>query len=64
MGDRQFQQHPKESHLLALFRSMTDDCQDDALSAMESLAADSPRRPAVALRLVSASLTRKASGDA
>jgi hypothetical protein len=50
--NRQFQQFDPETRLLEFFRSMSDDCQFDALSIMESLAETSPRRPALSLRLL------------
>jgi hypothetical protein len=41
-----------EARVVALFRSMSDDCKEDALCILESFAEDSPQRTPPPLRLV------------
>ena len=63
MEDRKFQECPGEARILELFRSMSNDCQSDAILALEALARVSPRSPTVILRLLPGGILGKSDGD-
>lgn len=63
MEDRKFQECPEEDLVLALFRSMSNDCKEDALVALKALARVSPHSPAVILRLLPGGILGKSDGD-
>lgn len=63
MEDRKLQECPGEARVLELFRSMSNDCQGDAIVALEALARVSPRSPAVILRLLPGGILGKSDGD-
>lgn len=63
MEDRKFKECPGEARVLELFRSMSNDCQGDAIVALEALARVSPRSPAVILRLLPGGVLGKSDGD-
>lgn len=63
MEDRKFQECPGEARILELFRNMSNDCQGDAITALEALARISPRSAAVTLRLLPGGILRKSDGD-
>jgi hypothetical protein len=61
--DRKFQECPGEARILELFRNMSNDCQGDAILALEALARVSPRSPVVVLRLLPGGVLGKSDGD-